>query len=50
MISPAQPSASSKLIHGGLRYIELMDLGLVRQSCRERKRLLKLAPGTCSTT
>lgn len=37
-------SASSKLIHGGLRYLEMMDFGLVFESCRERKRLLKLAP------
>lgn len=40
----ATSSASSKLIHGGLRYLELMDLGLVTESCRERQRLLELAP------
>ncbi|MCC7460524.1 MAG: glycerol-3-phosphate dehydrogenase/oxidase [Proteobacteria bacterium] len=40
----ATSSASSKLIHGGLRYIELLDLGLVHESCNERKRLLELAP------
>ena len=36
--------ASSKLIHGGLRYLEQMRLGLVRQSLHERQRLLELAP------
>src|SRR6266478_335502 len=30
-------SKSSKLVHGGLRYLELMDFGLVRESLRERK-------------
>lgn len=37
-------SASSKLIHGGLRYLEMMDLGLVFESCMDRKRLLEMAP------
>jgi len=37
-------SKSSKLIHGGLRYLELMDFGLVRESLRERKTLERLAP------
>jgi glycerol-3-phosphate dehydrogenase len=35
---------SSKLIHGGLRYLELFDFGLVRESLRERQRLQRLAP------
>lgn len=35
---------SSRLIHGGLRYLEYGDVGLVRESLRERARLLKLAP------
>lgn len=35
---------SSKLIHGGLRYLETAQLNLVRQSLRERRHLLKLAP------
>jgi len=38
-------SRSSKLIHGGLRYLESGQLGLVRESLRERDLLLKLAPG-----
>ena len=37
-------SRSSKLIHGGLRYLELFDFGLVRESLRERERLHRLAP------
>jgi glycerol-3-phosphate dehydrogenase len=37
-------SASSKLIHGGLRYLEYGHLGLVRKSLAERARLLRLAP------
>ncbi len=38
-------SRSSKLIHGGLRYLETAQIGLVRDSLRERRALLKLAPG-----
>ena len=37
-------SRSSKLIHGGLRYLELFDVGLVRESLRERETLHRLAP------
>lgn len=37
-------SRSSKLIHGGLRYLETGRLGLVRESLRERALLLRLAP------
>lgn len=37
-------SASSNLIHGGLRYLETFEFGLVRQSLREREVLLKAAP------
>ena len=40
----ATSSASSKLIHGGLRYLELGRLGLVRESLTERSLLLKAAP------
>jgi glycerol-3-phosphate dehydrogenase len=35
---------SSKMIHGGLRYIGEGALGVVRESCRERDRLLRLDP------
>lgn len=37
-------SASTKLIHGGLRYLEFYEFGLVREALRERERLLHLAP------
>jgi len=37
-------SRSSKLIHGGLRYLESGRIGLVRESLRERGLLLRLAP------
>lgn len=36
--------ASSKLIHGGLRYLEYLKFGLVRRALAERRRLVKLAP------
>ena len=32
-------SRSSKLVHGGLRYLELFDFGLVRESLRETPRV-----------
>jgi glycerol-3-phosphate dehydrogenase len=37
-------AASTRLIHGGLRYLEHGELGLVRESLHERERLLRLAP------
>ena len=37
-------SASTKLIHGGLRYLEQYEFRLVRESLAERERLLILAP------
>jgi glycerol-3-phosphate dehydrogenase len=37
-------SASSKLIHGGLRYLEHYEFGLVRESLSERERLWAIAP------
>jgi glycerol-3-phosphate dehydrogenase len=40
----ATSSSSSKLIHGGLRYLERLELGLVRESLVERAGLLKTAP------
>jgi glycerol-3-phosphate dehydrogenase len=36
----ATSSASSKLIHGGLRYLRLGDIGLVREAHRERRVLM----------
>ncbi len=38
-------SRSSKLVHGGLRYLETLQLGLVRESLEERATLLRIAPG-----
>lgn len=35
---------SGRLVHGGLRYLEHRDFGLVRESLRERERLFRLAP------
>ncbi len=35
---------SSRLIHGGLRYLEYFEFGLVRESLKERERLLSNAP------
>jgi len=40
-------SASTKLIHGGLRYLEFYDFGLVRKSLREREVVLASAPHIC---
>ena len=37
-------SASTKLIHGGLRYLEHREFGLVRESLAERERLWAIAP------
>jgi glycerol-3-phosphate dehydrogenase len=37
-------SRSSKLIHGGLRYLQSFDLGLVREALLERSLMVKLAP------
>ena len=37
-------SASTKLVHGGLRYLEYYDFGLVRKSLQEREVVLASAP------
>ena len=37
-------SASTKLIHGGLRYLEYYEFRLVREALKERERLLRAAP------
>ena len=37
-------SASTKLIHGGLRYLENLDFRLVRESLSEREALMRIAP------
>lgn len=43
-IASGTTSWSTRLIHGGLRYLEHGELGLVRESLRERERLLHIAP------
>ncbi len=40
----ATSAATSKLIHGGLRYLATMELRLVRESLRERKTMENIAP------
>jgi len=37
-------SRSSKIIHGGVRYLEYFQFGLVRESARERRILARIAP------
>src|SRR5574340_1175228 len=36
-------SKSSKLVHGGVRYLELFEFGLVFEASRERRTLLQIA-------
>ncbi len=43
-ISSGTTAYSSRLIHGGLRYLEYAEFSLVRESLTERTRLLRLAP------
>src|ERR1700743_2250751 len=43
-IASGTSSRSSKLIHGGLRYLEQMQLKLVWECLHERELLLKIAP------
>ncbi len=43
-VASGTSSRSSKLIHGGLRYLESAQFGLVRESLREREILLRIAP------
>jgi glycerol-3-phosphate dehydrogenase len=43
-VASGTSSRSSRLIHGGLRYLEDLRFGLVRESLEERSRLLRLAP------
>ena len=43
-IASGTSSRSSRLIHGGLRYLEQMRVGLVREALAERSRLLQNAP------
>jgi glycerol-3-phosphate dehydrogenase len=43
-LAEATSSSSTKLIHGGLRYLEYYDFRLVREALQERERLIRLAP------
>lgn len=43
-LASATSSCSSKLIHGGLRYLELGEFRLVREALAERETLLQIAP------
>src|SRR5712691_9841126 len=43
-IGSGTSSWSTRLIHGGLRYLEHGEFGLVRESLRERETLLNIAP------
>ena len=43
-LASATSSASSKLIHGGLRYLENYEFHLVRESLQERETLMAMAP------
>lgn len=43
-LAGATSSASTKLIHGGLRYLEHFEFRLVREALQEREVLLRLAP------
>ena len=43
-LAGATSSASTKLIHGGLRYLEFFEFRLVREALREREVLLRAAP------
>jgi glycerol-3-phosphate dehydrogenase len=43
-IGSGTSAGSTRLIHGGLRYLEHFEFGLVRESLRERETLLRIAP------
>lgn len=40
----ATSAATGKLIHGGLRYLRKLEVGLVRESLAERRNLMRIAP------
>jgi glycerol-3-phosphate dehydrogenase len=42
--SHATSSATSKLVHGGLRYLQNLEFGLIRESLRERRIWQRIAP------
>lgn len=48
-IASGTSSRSSKLIHGGLRYLRQMQIRLTRAACRERDRMIRYDPGLVSS-
>lgn len=44
-IASGTSSRSSKLIHGGLRYLRQLQIRLTRAACRERDRMIRSGPG-----
>src|SRR5438445_6612369 len=42
-------SRATRIIHGGLRYLEHGEIGLVRESLREREKLLRASPNLVHT-
>lgn len=46
-LASATSSNSSKLIHGGLRYLEHYEFRLVREALAERESLLRNSPISC---
>ncbi len=47
-LGAATSAATGKLIHGGLRYLKNLEVGLVRESLAERRTLSRIAPGLVS--
>ncbi len=43
-VSSGTTAGSTRLVHGGLRYLELLEFGLVFESLRERETLAEIAP------
>ncbi len=43
-LAQATSSASTKLVHGGLRYLEMGEFRLVREALKERETLMRIAP------
>lgn len=47
-VGAATSAATGKLIHGGLRYLKNLEVGLVRESLAERRTLMRIAPNLVS--
>lgn len=46
-ISSQTSKSSSKMLHGGIRYLENLDIALVKEALQERNLWLKIAPSLC---